>query len=235
MRFLLPFLAIISLIACKESNLNADLIAVGYDFYPTPNGSELIYSVTEIVIDEPSDRYDTTEYELKTICIKSSKTPTDSMRYFIERYIRPKGQTTFKIKDIWELNKHPRSVVLYEENIPYIKLNFPVEIGSSWDGNAMNTEAGQNYEITEIAENIALGPFSFDSVATVTQIDNESSIDKNFAQEKYAKGIGLIEKEIVDVYANLDPGQTKPIMERISTGYIYKQELISHDKNGKNE
>lgn len=235
MKFSFPFLAIILLIACKESNLNTDLIPVGYDFYPANNGIELTYSVTEIVIDEPSDRYDTTEYELKTVFTKAAKTPADSMRYFIERYIKPNGQQTFKIKDVWELNKHPRSVVLYEENIPYIKLSFPVATGTNWDGNAMNINAEQDYEITEIAENINFGPFSFDSVATIIQADNESSIDKNFAQEKYAKGVGMIEKEIIDVYANLDPGQTKPIMERISTGYIYKQKLISHNKNGTND
>jgi hypothetical protein len=44
--------------------------------------------------------------------------------------------------------------------------------------------------------------------------------------EKYAKGYGLIYKEIIDVVSNKNV-TTKPVLDRIESGLIYKQKFLS--------
>jgi hypothetical protein len=62
---------------------------------------------------------------------------------------------------------------------------------------------------------------------TVTQMDILNSIEKKYAIEKYAKNIGLIYKEIIDIYATSTP-YGKPIEERIKKATIYYQKIIDY-------
>ena len=68
----------------------------------------------------------------------------------IERYYRDTDTNSWVIKDVWHAQIVNATAQKIEENIRYIKLVFPSEIGKSWDGNAFNTIDYQEYEITDI-------------------------------------------------------------------------------------
>jgi len=226
MRYFCLFFFALLVYSCEESVVEPDLSGLGSEYFPLSENETRIYSVKEITIDAPSERYDTLEYELKTVVVLPVDFEADTSRYLLERYIRTAENTKWEIKDIWEINKDKRSAVIYEENVPYVKLSFPVEKGSKWDGNVMNTEVEQEYKISELLDSYQINELSFDSVAVVSHIDIETSIDKKFSEERYVKGVGLIEKNKIDVYAEYD--QNADLMERIQTGYIYTQKIISY-------
>ena len=61
----------------------------------------------------------------------------------------------------------------------------------------------------------------------VNQLDDINLIEARRANEMYGKGIGLIVKESIAIKGNkVETGKT--VFQRIESGYIYKQTLLSH-------
>jgi len=137
----------------------------------------------------------------------------------ILRYLRPVGSTN---EAAWELRltyfvfPEKNKLEIVENNLRFIKLIAPVKEGNSWHGNmhlpdhpyeqfyGILSDAGiqywdytyQDHGASEVINNEV-----YDSVITVHQVDEEdysSTLDyKNYWVEKYAKGIGLIFKEVI--------------------------------------
>jgi hypothetical protein len=111
-------------------------------------------------------------------------------------------------------------------------LDFPVQLNKAWNGNKYNrfdTLNQYNYKIKTINEPYSLNILLFDSVLTVVQKEKLTAIDKIYFEEKYALGVGLIEKQQTDIYTGKDDyDPTVPIEERITKGIIYHQKLIGY-------
>lgn len=137
----------------------------------------------------------------------------------ILRYLRPVGSTS---EAAWDLRLAyfviPDSLKLevYENNLRFIKLTSPVAEGNSWHGNVylpdnpfqqfygIISDGGlqfwdYTYQNKGTVENV--NNVDYDSTLTVHQVEEEeytSSLDfKNYWIEKYAKGVGLIYKEVI--------------------------------------
>ena len=84
-----------------------------------------------------------------------------------------------------------------------------------------------NYRLREFAVADTIGGMNYDEVMVIEQANNENSIELRRAQEKYAKGIGLVYRElyILDTQCIADcEGQTWE--EKAEKGMILKQTLI---------
>jgi hypothetical protein len=137
----------------------------------------------------------------------------------ILRYLRPVGSTS---EAEWDLHlayfviPTRDKLEVIENNLRFIKLTGPVVEGNSWHGNAflpdhpyedfygILSDAGlqfwdYTYQDKNGSENI--NNKDYDSTFTVQQIDEEEytpALDfKNLWVEKYAKGVGLIYKEMI--------------------------------------
>jgi len=53
--------------ACDNEPIETPDVFTGKEYFPLQTGNTLIYKVTEITIDKPSDYYDTSVYYLKEI------------------------------------------------------------------------------------------------------------------------------------------------------------------------
>lgn len=188
-----------------------------------------IYDIKEIEIDRPVGKFDTTRYQILEIIESEYIDDEGNNALRIERYKRDNENSTWIIKDVWSAGFISHSVYKTEENIKYIKLIFPVSEGKKWNGNAYNIIGEQEYEITEIDIPCSLTDLSFDSVLTVIQLNDTSLIDKKYMVEKYAKNVGLIYKEIIDIYSNISlHNSSLPIEQRVDIGTFYKQELTDY-------
>ena len=65
---------------------------------------------------------------------------------------------------------------------------------------------------------------------TITQKEKISIIDKIYYIEKYAYGIGLVEKQQIDIYSD-DVDPSIPIENRVTKGTMYYQKVIGYGKN----
>lgn len=207
----------------------------GEGYFPLDTGRWQMYNVTEIVIDKKVDRYDTLDYQLKVI-MHSEYTDTEgktAMR--MERYWRTADSLAWEIKDVWSARLADKEASMYEENIRYVKIRLPVELYKSWDGNIYNTLDESKYMITAIDVPASVDSLQLDSTMTILHIDDESLIHKEYAYEQYARDVGLVYKE--DINLESQPGDGGiidpdiPVEERITRGTLYYQTLIKYGGN----
>lgn len=133
------------------------------------------------------------------------------------------------IKDVWSCIKTKTTYEVVEENVRLIKLIFPVKVDDYWNGNAQNTIGEWNYKYKYIDNSETINGSFFEKVLFVEQKDDKlkNVIHRQYYIEKYAKNIGLIYREIKDLYSNTVLLNV-PVEQRIEKGIIYKQTYITH-------
>ncbi len=213
--------------SCHKDNPDS-IPFTGKSYFPLKTGNEIIYQVMEITIDKASAVYDTVSYQLKERVDSVFTDASGKPAYRLERYWRTDTTAQWVIKDVWMAQISDLNVQKVEENIRYIKLIFPAEVGQIWDGNAYNDLDPQDYQIVTANVPETINNLSFDSVLTVEQQNEESLISKKYAVEKFAAGIGLVYKETTDLYSQSMIGSGIPIEDRVDKGTVYKQEVVGY-------
>lgn len=205
---------------------------MGYGYYPTTLGKYVVYDVDSTVYDD--FLHDTIYYKYR---IKekfeenyndNENRPTIRLVRYIKLYDPNKSYDSipWTIKDVWAANKTNTSVQVVEENVRFTKLSFPVKLDAQWDGNAGNTMGEWDYEYKMIEHHEIIGSGTQAIVLQVLQKDYRTAISYQYYTEKYARGIGLVYREIKDVYSqNVN---SLPVEQRIEKGVIYKQVYVTH-------
>lgn len=218
--------------ACTKKETPAPVIP-GLDYYPVSTGRFVIYEVDSTVYTElPRD---TVHYSyLIKERIADSFTDNEGREAFrLERYIKKYDPLVsydnipWTIKEVWMLNASNTNIQVVENNKRYTKLIFPVEEKASWNGNAANTDSRQMYVYDYINKTETIGPHQLEKVLKVKHNEFRTLISYASAHEKYATGIGLVYREIIDLYAN-NIVPNVPVEGRIENGLLYKQTLLTY-------
>lgn len=211
--------------ACKDNFITPT--PIDYTYAPLEVNSWIEYEIQEINIDKPSNVYDTSTYYIKEIITEKYSDITNKEAYRVERYKRKDLLSNWIIKDVWTVQIDNNRYIKTEENIKFIRLIFPVELYKKWDGNIYNTFDELEYEITSLNYADSINNINFDSLLTVTHEDELNQIEKKYSIERFAKNIGLVYKESIDIYADATP-YDDPIEKRIKTATIYYQKVIDY-------
>lgn len=208
---------------------------VGYGYAPDLIGKYVVYDVDSTVFDDFAK--DTLYYKYR-IKEKLSENFTDNqgrpaiklIRY-IKRYDPAKSydQMDWTVKDVWNYTRTATSLEVVEENVRYTKLVFPVKTDVSWNGNAQNTQPAMDYKYLFTDMKQSVNGTVFDDVLCVEQKDDKRKnvIHRQYYMEKYARNVGLVYREITDVYSNTVVVGV-PVEQRIEKGIIYKLTYITH-------
>lgn len=219
-------IALLALSAChKENIVPADVeFSADKQYFPLETGKSLIYKVTEITIDKPSDYYDTIVYYLRERTDIPFIDNEGDTAYRIERF---KSQTTsnWTISDAWEAKLTTYTAEKVEENQRFIKIKFPLAIGKYWNGNLKNELDDKDCTITSLSSKYKNENIQLDSCLSITRDSSVTQISKQYDVETYARNIGLVYKEITNINSQ-EVIYGVPIENRIYRGTIYRQELI---------
>lgn len=219
-------IALLALSAChKENIVPADVeFSADKQYFPLETGKSLIYKVTEITIDKPSDYYDTIVYYLRERTDIPFIDNEGDTAYRIERF---KSQTTsnWTISDAWDAKLTTYTAEKVEENQRFIKIKFPLAIGKYWNGNLKNELDDKDCTITSLSSKYKNENIQLDSCLSITRDSSVTQISKQYDVETYARNIGLVYKEITDINSQ-EVIYGVPIENRIYRGTIYRQELI---------
>jgi hypothetical protein len=214
-------------VGCSEDDDGSPTVPSGliYSYYPINVGHELIYDVELITKDDFSGVEDTMIFQLKEVVESTFHDIQGRPTQRIERYTRPTSNDPWSPQpvDVWTSNRTESWVEKKEENIPFVKLVFPINPSITWNGNVLNTIDDQTYRYQDLHQPISLGSMHFDSTLKVLQIDEGSFIDTTYAEEKYANGVGLIYKQ--EIYVEND--WSNPVQVGIKSQRRYKQTLVS--------
>lgn len=237
--------------ACgKRQTIEVDAgLEAQYAYFPLETGRYVTYAVDSIVYDFVSGgtARDSVRRYVREVVGDTLRDNTGQLLYAIERYERSAGNESWQLTRIWSAARTASQAIRTEDNLRFLKLVFPMNRRSEWDGNLWIDKyreieiAGErirpftnwNYEVDSIDMPGGAGAFQFDSMLVVTEADDLNIIERRFSRAKYAKHVGLVWREqwILDSqYCNQNPPpgdcETKPWQEKAEKGYILRQTVV---------
>jgi hypothetical protein len=230
MRYFLIILFFVVALSCKKDNSLPEKLDLGYDYFPVKIGQSLIYDVDSIAYLQPSGDTIIKKFRIKESIESIYKDNQNRDTYKLVRYKKnyqvgvSYEQMNWILQDVWSVNLTSKTAEVYEENQRFIKLVFPVEKNISWNGNAQNNIGEWKYIYTEVHQALALNGLQYDSTLTVTQKKESTAIYYKNYTEQFAKGVGMIYKEVSDYKFKVVNGILFP--GKISEGVIYKMKLV---------
>ena len=248
--------------ACNEATVKENLeIAKGVDYYPIEVGKFISYQLDSIIYSGISGSEcvfarDTFSTLLKEEVVDVFEDNTGDLNYIVERYTRPDENSVWAVKDVWNTKITNTKVERVEENLRFIKMVFPVREGATWNGNGFFQDTttvlggetidfyehwSDEYEFDSVDQPEEINGMMFDSVMTVIQsAPSTNKINHRVSIEKYARGVGLIYKEMLILDTQCKIGETAcggdgsgleycngiPWEEKAQKGLILKQRVI---------
>lgn len=212
--------------ACKTDNAEIDM---GYDYYPATVGSWISYDVDSIR-HLAGVNADTFHYQIKELVESDFIDEAGRSSRRLERYYRNSSNEEWTIKDIWMVAITSRKVEKVEENIRYVRLNFPVRTNQYWNGNSLNDLDPWEYSYLQVGETSPVGDAVFENSATVEQEGAVNLIEQERGLEIYARAIGLVYKEVVEIKTDVNY-MGNPVAENIQSGYELYYQYSDHGQN----
>ncbi|TNF25625.1 MAG: hypothetical protein EP314_06545, partial [Bacteroidetes bacterium] len=137
--FVISLGLVLSLSSCYKED--TELPFIGYEYFPTELGTFIEYRVDSTWQDDPigPSAYTQLQYLLREVNESAFTDEEGRPAIRLERYSRPNTQTNWQIKDVWFKVRTPQIAEQNEENVVFIKHNFPIKAGKTWNGNSKNT------------------------------------------------------------------------------------------------
>ncbi len=239
---LIGLLAVILLFgACKNDTEDLDL-DYGYDYFPIAVNHSVTYQIDSTVYDEFADTVYTISSQVKEVMVDTTTDLEGRPQVRIERYVRPNENTSWEdvIPRVWYAVRSESEAERVEENLRFLKLSFPVDENRTWNGNTyidtqMEDWAYLNdwqYQYQDIGVSQTINGQNFDNTVTVLQNDYANLQQRIYGKEVYAKGVGLVYKELMNLQLNasaLPPLETDPWPERANWGYHIVWQILDFE------
>ena len=232
----------------------------GYDYFPLEVGRSWEYEVDSVIYDLGLNEVvvDSFRSYIREVIVDTLLDNTGLVRYRVERYNRANDTLPWRIERVLTLSRDEQKAVRTEDNLRFTKLVFPIREGKFWDGNAFFDEnmlvfvageavlmfEGWQYRILAESAADSIGGIIFEEVVKVQNADNTflgnygDVLNLRLAREHYAKGVGLIfrELQILDsdcifcCDGDTDEEVCGPIpwTEKAEKGFTLRQRLIRY-------
>ncbi len=213
--FLSRFIVVLLVVAvqnCAEPAIEEVSLDFGYDYYPLEVGKFRIYELDSIIYDPRvgGTAIDSSTTLVREVIADSFTDNTGQTVFRVERSERTSEQAPWVVTSTVVLARDDGRAFWTEDNLRFIKMVFPLERGKQWDGHLFFDPlltipvAGEsiqmfkdwNYKVLELGQTVTLGGQSFPDVATIELANSENLIENRQGTEQYAKGIGLIYREL---------------------------------------
>ncbi len=249
---LVTILAVLFSPSCTTEKFEPVNIDYGYEYFPLNTGAYWIYEVDSIIYDPAlgGTDVDTIRSFLKEEITGTLTDNTGQLVYRVEQTTRRSHDDPWQIQKAIVLSSDESRAFRIEDNLRFVKLVFPLKTNQRWDGHVFfdpSTKfsvAGEslelfkdwNYQVVAVGIETHLGNQSFDEVAVISMADSENLIERRLAVEHYAKGVGLVYRELtildtqctVCCHLNYAQCQSLPWNEKAEKGFQLQQRLIEY-------
>ncbi|GAB2826605.1 hypothetical protein [Ferruginibacter profundus] len=205
MRKLFSFIAIASLVtfsACKKTTEEFPTAPLS-DYFPLTVGKYITYSLDSIVYyDNFGTSASTKSYQVKQVVDAQVTDNLGRPGYRIIRYIRSTPTAAWVADNTFMAINTGTTLEWVENNLRFMKLKEPIQQDYTWKGNSyINTNSQTpylkyyddwDYYYDSLNMPAKIGALTVDSTIKVSEIDDQTAIDRTFSEAKYAKGIGLV-------------------------------------------
>jgi hypothetical protein len=230
--FLFLFVSVCWFSCKKDNELHYD---AGYGYSPTDVGRYVIYDVDSVIYN--AFNHDTIHYKYQLKEYLQSVFPDNEGRpsLRIERSVRaysstlPYDSIPWVLKNVWYSTRTPTDFERVEDNVRYVRLSFPTVNFRNWNGNAQNTLGDWEYAYNGTDQKLNVNGLHFDSTLTVNEHIDTNLLTYQVYTELYAKNVGLISRQVIDVSANtIVPGVS--VLNRINNGVVCNATVHSYGR-----
>ncbi|MBO9201509.1 MULTISPECIES: hypothetical protein [Niastella] len=203
----------------KNDDLTSDAVT---DYLKLETGKYILYRYDSLRFTDYNRRDTMVTYQAKDVVQGPITDNLGRPGWRIVRYLRDWNST----KEVdwvgiltYVVTPSDQNIEMKEGNFRYIKLIKPIKDGASWHGNGFlpdkpyaefyefsNDQDIQNWDYTysDVGASLTINNKNYDSTIAVTQIADSSNLpitgdaaaSKSLWVEKYARGIGLVYKEV---------------------------------------
>ncbi|MCS7017847.1 MAG: hypothetical protein RMJ87_02515 [Cytophagales bacterium] len=163
----------------------------GSEYFPLEKGRFVSYNVRQTIyrLNQPPE---VVSFQLKEVVSERYITPAGEEAWQLVRYRRANGRQNWEIINVWTVRKTATFAMRTEENVPFLRLVFPISVGKTWNGNQYNTLGRENYRITSIGKSHMFDGKPYNQTLTVLHRNDSTLVGKDKRMEIYAPNIGLI-------------------------------------------
>lgn len=218
-------LALVCVSACNESK-EVGPETIGYDFYPINVGESRVYNMFEIQYLVKG--FDTSTYQLRETIFDSIPS-NDQVTYLLKREIRSNENDKWENDSTWSVTRQVNYLSITENNIPFIKLTFPVKDKVSWDGNSLNSRNQSTYSYQAVDSAVIDSLKPKDHIRVIIENIEENVTGLDLRSETYAKGIGLVSKDYF-TQSKCTASSCGEDLGKVIAGRLLRQTLIKIEK-----
>jgi hypothetical protein len=210
--------------------------------FPAFPGKFWEYRVDSVVYDKGPNglKRDSSRSFIRYEVLDTLKTILGDTSLFVLRSWRPDDSSAWKMQDVLQIERTKARLEWQEGNLRFVKLVAPLNPGDNWNGNQYIPEnttvfiAGEPlqifknwlpYSLEKVSASESIGEFTYEDVFTILQTRAENLIEYRFSTEKYARGAGLVYREM----AIFDTQILDPALEweeKAEKGFSLKQFLL---------
>lgn len=184
-------------VACNEA-LSPDPASLGYDYFPLNTGDTRIYDVERINYNNDLTS-DTSYYQLMEVIGTTFSSASGAESYRVERFVRESELEEWQIDSVWSARRNTYQAIVVENNVPIIKLSFPVEEDRRWNGNAMNTRDYDEFKMVDLGVSKSIAGTQYASTLELVKEDLLAErFSDNYHKEIFASGVGMIYRIDID-------------------------------------
>ena len=125
------------------------------------------------------DISDTLRYQLREEVAESFANANGDVSHIIRRLIRQDESENWSLDSIWAARIVDQSAISVENNVPFLKIQFPPVQERSWDGNRFNNRDEDTYDV------ITFNPAQDETNNTFFQVpplEGENSVSPIFTE-----------------------------------------------------
>ncbi|MCK5103145.1 MAG: hypothetical protein KAR17_10025 [Cyclobacteriaceae bacterium] len=209
---------------CSETK-DLDPEILGSNFFPLKTGTYKVYQVHGI---RYNSFIDSTEFEylLKESVLDSFQNLEFGISFKIQRLKKYNDNDPWVIDSIWTARKDDRTAIMVENNVPIVNLTFPLKENKTWDGNKLNGNSEDEFQMINVNKQYADSFGSYENTVTVIQEDLADIIVRTISKKEiYSENTGLVYKENIILNYKQDEFIGLGI---IDNGLKYFQHLVEY-------
>ncbi len=235
-------LCLLLVVACKDSQTPLDLAPdTSQEYFPLEIGKYLIYTVDSVFYRENAEP-DTVRLMVREEFTDTLRDNEGDLLYRVERSTKAEPTDPWEFSQVLAMKRTNTQAERIENNQRFISLTFPFRRNETWNGIGFNSDSllvtvrGEVIEIykdwesqyDEIFVSQTVNTFLFDSTVTVFHANSNNFIERRFNKEVYAKGVGLVVKEMSILDSQLSNAE-RVWPDDAEKGFTLRQTLIEHN------
>lgn len=169
-------------------------VETDYRYFPLETGRFMEYEVQEVSYAVGKTPV-LSSYFLKEVYGPETVGVGGQVQYQFKRYRRTTAQQNWAADSVGFAYLLPDRAVKAENNLPLVKMVFPLYEGLKWNGNHYNNLPPQTYEARFIKTPFTVNSLSFAESLNIIRQNDSSLVTLVRFTERYAPTVGLIYKE----------------------------------------